>query len=164
MTGVDLLKFSLELSLHILTGALKDIKDEELVERPGTGSNNLGWQLGHLITSEKHMLGGFPGFHYPELPAGFDEKHANKPEIHVLNTPTGYKVSDYLAHMTAMRTATLAALAKLTEKDLDLPSSGPLKEMAPTLGTVLELASQHFMMHSGHISVLRRKLAKPVLF
>ncbi len=164
MTAVDLLKYGLGLSQQIIGGALKDIKDEDLSQRPGPDSNTLAWQLGHIISSEKEMLQNFPGFKYPDLPAGFSEKHANKPEITKSDAPTGFTVADYVAQMNAIREATMARVAQLTDKDLDHPSEGGIKEMAPTLGTVLELAAQHFTMHSGHLSVLRRKLGKPVLF
>jgi len=164
MTGIDVLKYSLQLSQNILNALLSEVSDADLQTRPVPQSNTLGWQLGHIISSEPNILKEFPAFQYPAFPPGFVEKHANKPEVHSHEGSTGFTVADYQAQLNAIRGATLAGLSKLTDKDLDQPVTGQMKELAPTLGGLLEMASQHFMMHSGHISVIRRKLGKKVLF
>ncbi|MSR80642.1 MAG: hypothetical protein EXS11_07930 [Gemmataceae bacterium] len=58
----------------------------------------------------------------------------------------------------------IASLGKMSEADLDKPNTGYLAPKAPTFGNLFELAAQHFIMHSGQVSVIRRKLGKPVLF
>jgi hypothetical protein len=39
-----------------------------------------------------------------------------------------------------------------------------MRDYAPRVLDMIGLASEHEMMHSGQISVLRRKLGKPVAF
>ena len=56
----------------------------------------------------------------------------------------------------------MAAVGKLSDADLDKPTSGPAN--INTVGGLLNLISNHTMMHGGQFSVVRRKLGKPVLF
>jgi uncharacterized damage-inducible protein DinB len=51
-----------------------------------------------------------------------------------------------------------------TPADLNKPGPERMARMAPTVGHVLGLLGNHYMMHMGQIQVLRRKLGKPVLF
>ena len=55
-------------------------------------------------------------------------------------------------------------LSELSDADLDRPTQGRMATFAPRLGDLLVLVSNHTLMHGGQISVLRRKLGKPVLF
>ena len=64
----------------------------------------------------------------------------------------------------AERKATIAALSKLSDADLDRPTTGPMAQFAPTLGQLFLAASNHTLMHAGQFTVVRRKLGKPVLF
>ncbi len=163
MNAIETLNFSLRFSQGVLMGALSDISESDLNTRAVPGSNRLNWQLGHLITSEREILGGI-GCAYPELPAGFSEDHANKPEKTSNDLPMRWTVNDYKTLIEETRAASIAGLAKLSEADLDAPSGGNLASMAPKIGNLFELAAQHFLMHSGQVSVIRRKLGKPVLF
>ena len=63
-----------------------------------------------------------------------------------------------------VRSATSAALAKLSDADLDRPTTGQMAGFAPRLGDFFMLVANHTMMHAGQFSVVRRKLGKPVLF
>lgn len=163
MNAIDSLAFSLQFSKGLLIGALSDISESDLNTRAVEGSNRLNWQLGHLITSERGILGG-AGCTYPELPSGFSEDHANKPEITGSESPLKWTVADYKQLIEETRSASLAGLAKLSEAELEKPTTGPISSMAPKVGNLFELAAQHFVMHSGQVSVIRRKLGKPVLF
>ncbi len=163
MTAIESLTFSLNLSQGILLGALSDLTEGDLQTRAVPGSNRLCWQLGHLILSERFLLGEV-GCQYPELPAGFQEQHANKPEITSSETPLPFTVADYTRLLKETRSVSIATLGKMSEADLDQPNTGHLAPKAPTFGNLFELAAQHFIMHSGQVSVIRRKLEKPVLF
>jgi len=39
-----------------------------------------------------------------------------------------------------------------------------MAKIAPTLGALILLQSNHTLMHAGQFTVVRRKLGKPVLF
>jgi hypothetical protein len=163
MNAKDAIRTALNSSQYILEWYLADLADADLVVRPVPRANHIAWQLGHLIASEKRMGSLLPTARYPELPAGFAEQH-NK-ESAAIEPPHGFaSKAEYLNLFQKTRAATLAALDKLPESDLDRPSEGPVSQVAPTLGAVLLLVANHTMMHAGQFSVVRRKLGKPVLF
>lgn len=163
MTAIEALTFSLHLSQGILLGTLSDLNDGDLSSRPVSGSNRLCWQLGHLILSERFLLGE-TGCSYPDLPEGFADQHANNPEITTSEAPLAWTVADYTRLLKETRETSIASLGQMNEADLDKPNTGRLAPKAPTYGNLFELAAQHFIMHSGQVSVIRRKLEKPVLF
>lgn len=162
MTGKDAIKTSLEATSWLLTNALNDFTDADLLVRPVPGANHAAWQLGHLITSEAGIVQTqLPEAKYPELPAGFKEAHA----MEKARSDTGFLTkSEYVSLFQKTRAATLAALAALTDADLDKAATGRMAPMAPTLGAQFILASNHTLMHGSQFSVIRRKLGKPVLF
>jgi hypothetical protein len=160
MNGCKLVEQSLSFTQKTINGLLGDLSDADLLVRPVEGANHIAWQIGHLIVSEQRIGGHLPGATLPELPAGFAEKHANNPSAQ--NAPGGFATKDqYLELFNKTRAATLAALARLSDADLDKPVKGP--GGISTLGGLLDLIGNHSMMHGGQFSVVRRKLGKPVL-
>jgi len=160
MTGKDALKSLLESTLGLTKMLLSDLSDDDLQKPPVPGANNIAWQLGHLIASERE-IGAMANISYPELPpaiAGLNKTATTKTRA------DGGKLSkeDYVSWLTKVRQTTLAGLAKMSDAELDKPYDGPMKEMIPTLGAVFILAGNHTMMHAGQFSVVRRALGKPV--
>jgi hypothetical protein len=159
MNATTSIRKALESTQHVLTMFLADLSDADLLVRPVPGANTIAWQLGHLIASESMAAKHIPAAKYPELPAGFADRHNNKragDDGPGLATRTAY-----LDLFAKARAATLAAVDGLSEADLDKPTGW---EFAPTLGQLLLLICNHTMMHAGQFSVVRRKLGKPVLF
>ncbi len=74
------------------------------------------------------------------------------------------KKDEYLATFNKVRQATITAIDKLSDADLDRPTKGDMSKWAPTVGVLLLLNANHTMMHVGQFTPLRRKLGKPVLF
>ena len=107
------------------------------------------------------VSGNLPGAAYPELPAGFAERHTK--ETAAKDTGFGTK-AEYLNLFNKVRQATIDALAKLSDADLDKPTSGPSPRWPRRSGRLLGLNADHVQMHGGQFSVVRRKLGKPVLF
>ena len=161
MNAQGAIGYALTSTQQMLGMFIQDLSDADLLVRPAPHANHIAWQLGHLIAAEHRMGGNLPGAAYPELPAGFAERH-NK-ETAAKDTGFATK-AEYLDLFNKVRQATIAAAAKLSESDLDKPTSGPVAQLAPTLGALLLLNANHVMMHAGQFSVLRRKLGKPVLF
>ena len=125
-------------------------------------ANHLAWQLGHLIVSETRLGAMLPGARYPELPAGFTDQYTK--ETSRLESTRGYlNKAGYLDLFNQVRKATLAAVSALAETDLDKPNGGPMAKVAPTLGHLVLLVSNHTLMHGGQAVVVRRKLGKPIL-
>ncbi len=159
----DAIKAGLVGSQNLVNMFLADLSDADLLVHPVPNANHIAWQLGHLILSEAGMLKVNPAFAFPELPAGFAEQHDKSKAF--LNPPKGFAAKEkYVDLFQKTRQATLAGVAKLSDKDLDQALTGPMAEWAPTLGAMLELVNNHTMMHLGQFTVVRRKLGKPVLF
>jgi hypothetical protein len=160
----DVIKTALDSNRNMLTMYLSDLSDADLLVRPTAGANHIAWQLGHLITAEANfVLPNVPGCVAPSLPAGFAEKHSK--ETSTKDSPADFfKKEEYLALLAKVREATLAALAKIPEAELDKPMSGRIAQIAPNLGALFLLSATHDMMHGGQFTVVRRKLGKPVLF
>jgi hypothetical protein len=143
---------------------LSDLSDADLLARPVPNANHIAWQLGHLISSEIGLVRSqIPEASYPELPAGFAEQHGR--ETAHQDPPKGFGgKQQYVDLFNRVREATKATAAKLSDSDLDRPTTGNMAPFAPTLGAFLMLIANHTMMHAGQFSVTRRKLGKPVLF
>lgn len=161
MNACQLAEHSLKFTQLIINGSLGDLSDADLLVRPVEGANHIAWQIGHLIVTERRLAGQLPGAMYPELPAGFADKYGNNPAAQ--NVTDGFATKDqYVDLFNQTRAATLAAVAKLNDADLDKPAKGPAN--ISNLGGLLNLVAVHSIMHGGQFSVVRRKLGKPVLF
>jgi hypothetical protein len=159
----DAIKSALNSTQNMLEMFVSDLSDADLLVRPVPNANHIAWQLGHLISSEPgivHME--LPDVAYPNLPAGFEQQHSK--EMAAVDPPKGFLTkAEYLALAKQVRGATLALLDKVSDADLDRPSTGRMAKWTPRLADMFLLLSSHTMMHAGQFSVVRRKLGKPVL-
>jgi hypothetical protein len=162
MTGCQVIAASLEATKGNLLTYIKDFSDADLLVRPVPGANHAAWQIGNVIVGDIWCLGSdLPDTPYPQLPPGFMDQHGSKGA----GSDTGFLTkAEYVSLFEAVRNATIAAVSKLTDADLDRPSIGPGKAFAPTLGSLFISASNHTLQHVGQFTVIRRKLGKPVLF
>lgn len=141
---------------------VEDLSDADLLVRSVPGSNHIAWQLGHLLTSNKMIIGAL-GQSVPELPAGFED--AYKEETATVDDPSRFhKKAEYLALMEQAGQAAFAAVEAVPDADLDKPSPEHFREYAPTIGAVLMLLGTHWLMHVGQFVPIRRKLGKAPLF
>jgi DinB superfamily len=164
MKATQTLETALNSTQFLLNQFVSDLSDADLLVRPVDKANHIAWQIGHLINSEIGLVRSqLPDAVYPELPAGFAEQHSQNKAGQESTTGFGTK-EQYLGLFNRVREATKATLAKLSDTDLDRPSTGQMAQFAPTLGAFLMLVVNHTMMHAGQFSVVRRKLGKPVLF
>lgn len=156
------IRTTLEMSTTVLKNYFSDLTDAELMTRPGEGCNHLAWQLGHLISSECNLLEMVAPGAAAELPAGFAEQH-DKANAGV-DDPTKFRTKqEYLDLLDQVQAATVAALEKTTDADLDKPGPAAFAQMFPTVGHVYVLIATHGMMHAGQFVPVRRKLGKPIL-
>ncbi len=164
MNAKDAIRNALKSTQHLLGWYLSDLSDADLLVRPVPQANHIAWQLGHLINAECNMMSKIaPAGTMPELPAGFKEQHDKTTAP--AEPPKGFRTKEeYLGLFTKVRNATIAAVDKLSDADLDKPTTGDIAKFAPTVGALLLLAANHTTMHAGQFSVVRRKLGKPVLF
>jgi hypothetical protein len=164
MQAKDAIKAALNSTQFVLNMYLSDLSDADLLVRPVPNANHIAWQLGHLISAEPFLMHTeLPDAAYPALPAGFNEQHSK--ETATADGPAGFRSkTEYLDLAQQMRTATVAALDKLSDNDLDRASTGRMAKFAPKLADLFILVSNHTLMHAGQFTVVRRKLGKPVLF
>jgi uncharacterized damage-inducible protein DinB len=164
MKATDVIRTALTSTKTLLEQYVSDLSDADLLVRPVPGANTIAWQLGHLIAAEAYLVRqALPEAAYPELPAGFDQAYGK--EGAAADVPRGVLTrAQYVELFNKCRAATLAAVAKLSDADLDRPTQGNMAKFAPTLGEMLVLVANHVMMHAGQFTVVRRKLGKPVLF
>ena len=163
MTAQEALQGQLKSTEHILSRLVADLSDADLLVRPVDKANTIAWQLGHLIVAEHSMGKQIPGAHYPELPAGFAEEHAMEKTTADPAKGGFCKKTEYVDLFNKTRAASIAAVGKLTDADLDKPTSGNMAKFVPTVASLVTLLANHTLMHAGQFSVTRRKLDKPVV-
>jgi hypothetical protein len=164
MTGREAIKAALESTRGNLHWYTSDFSDADLMVRPVPGANHAAWQIGNVIGGDIYIVRcAVPDAAYPDLPAGFMDQHGTKWARD--DDPKKFLTkAEYLKLFDAVRSATIAALDKLTDADLDRPAPEQMRSWAPTLGHMFLMASNHTLMHTGQFTVIRRKLGKPVLF
>ena len=162
MNAKDALQAMLASTQHMVEWFVSDLSDADLLVRPVPGANHIAWQLGHLIAAEPFLVRTeLPDAAYPDLPAGFAEQHSKDTAA----SDAGFRPkAEYLEWSKTMRGATKAVVEKLSDADLERPSTGRMAKVAPRLVDLIVLVATHSMMHAGQFTVVRRKLGKPVLF
>ena len=164
MQAKEVVKIALVSTLETTQMFLGDFSDGELTARAVPSANNIAWQIAHLIVAEKMLLENeLPGVKYPEIPAaivslGNDRTGKADPKEGYLSK------AQYLEWLGKMRAATIAAVDKLSDSDLDRVNTGMMAKFAPSLGALLILIANHTLMHGGQFTVTRRALGKPVVF
>lgn len=162
MNAKDILRQITEFGHMVVQAYVGDLNDADLFVRSVPGANHIAWQLGHLIVATRHMLAAL-GQPVAELPEGFEAAYTR--ETAALDDPAKFATkAEYLALADQMKAATLAAIDATPEKTLDQPGPEAMREYAPTVGSVLILAGNHWMMHAGQFVPIRRKLGKAPLF
>jgi hypothetical protein len=162
MTAKDVIRQVVEFCHEVTLGYVNDLTDKDLLVRVAPGANHIAWQLGHLISSDGHMLTRF-GHKGPTLPAGFVEAHTK--ETSSSDNPAKFlKKSEYLALAEKSKAAVLEAIEATPDKDLDKPSPESMRDFAPTIGAALTVLGTHWLMHAGQFVPIRRKLGKPAMF
>ena len=162
MNAQDVLKTTLKITNMAMHSYLGDLSDADLMTRPGAGCNHIAWQLGHLIASNTQMLEGVAPGMSPKLPENFDKSYS-KEMTGVNDAARFHSKQEYLDMFAKLDEATIAALDKSTEADLDKPAPEFLREWFPTVGDVYVLIVSHSLMHAGQWVPVRRMLGKPVV-
>jgi len=157
------LKESMATPEMVCNGYLADLTDADLFVRPVDGANHIAWQLGHLISGERSMIESVCPGSMPALPEGFAEKHTKETASN--DDPSAFCSKDeYLKLAAEQRAATKAALAKLSDEDLDKPAPESMKQIASNVAGMFSMQPTHWLMHAGQWAVTRRKLGRAPLF
>lgn len=162
MNAKDAIRSAANLSTTVLKAYISDLDDGDLMRRPGKGCNHLAWQLGHLISSEIHLLNCVARGKGTELPPGFADAHSKASASS--DDPASFHVKQtYVGLFDEVRAASLAALEAYAQSDLDRPAPEDFRDFCPTMGDMFMLIATHPMMHAGQFVVVRRQLGKPIL-
>ena len=162
MKAQDAIANAMDTSTLVVQRYLSDLDDSDLMRRPGPGCNHLAWQLGHLIASGCSLLNLVQPGAAPPLPDGFAEQHSKATAD--LDDPSQFhSKQQYEQLLQGVADAAKAALAKVSESDLDQPAPENLRSMFPTTGAVWMLLATHPLMHAGQFVPVRRALGKPVV-
>jgi uncharacterized damage-inducible protein DinB len=159
----DVMRASFGRSKMVTDMLLADFTDAEILVRPVSGANHTAWQLGHLVTSLNYFGETIEPGSMPPLPAGFAERHT-KETAGKDDAAAFLGKSEYLRLLDTQREALVKVLDKLPETRFTDDAPAEMRDYAPKISDVLSLAAEHEMMHSGHFSVVRRRLGKPVVF
>ena len=162
MTPKDVFRQVLGSGDMLLRTYIGDMSDADLLVRSVPGSNHTAWQLGHLLASTSDILTdlGHPAI---ELPEGFAAAHSA--ETAALDDPARFaRKAEYLALLDKAKSAILAAIEATPDANLDAPGPEAMRQYAPTVGAVLTMLGGHWLMHSGQLVPIRRKLGRPPLF
>ena len=162
MNAKDALRHALTANRQILTMYLGDLSDADLLVRPVPGANHIAWQLGHLISAERHFVELVRPGTSPELPAGFNEAHSKEAGQSDDNSKFLPRAK-YQELWAAQRKATLEALESVPEADLDKADPEKFPSFAPTVAALFGMVGTHALMHCGQFVAVRRKLGKPVV-
>ena len=97
------------------------------------------------------------------VPDGFAEKY--KTEASSNDDPSAFdSKTELVGLMETQRAGTLAALAKLSDADLEKPAPEPLQRFGATVGAIIAGQITHWMMHAGQWVIVRRQLGKEAVF
>src|SRR5436190_1863525 len=122
MHAKDVLKEALISTQNLTQMYFADLSDQELLVHPVPSANHIAWQMGHLINSEVALGQQLPGAKYPDLPAslkGQTQKMSSRE-----TPPGGYlKKADYLDWFNKVRGASIAAVERMSDADLDKPTA-----------------------------------------
>lgn len=162
MNAKDPIKHTLDMSDMVVNSYVGDLSDQDFLAIPVPGMNHIAWQLGHLISVERMVVEGIKPDSCPELPAGFDGVHSTNSETKGTQPSQFYSKDEYLKFYAAQRAATKAVIDALSDADLDKPAPESFAQIAPTVGAVLNLVGQHYLMHAGQFVPVRRATGKPV--
>jgi hypothetical protein len=162
LTVKELIRNQMKFGDMLIQSYLGDLSDADLLVRSVPGANHIAWQMGHLISSAKHILQGL-GHDGMALPDGFEETY--KKENAASDDPKLFATkAEYLRLHGLALNAIEAALDKTPDAALEEPSPESMREYAPTKAAVFMLFGNHLAMHAGQFVPIRRKLGKTPLF
>lgn len=163
MNARDAIRLSIDSAKFITLEYLADLSDEDMLQRPHPECNHIKWQMGHLISSEHQMIDAVCPGSMPALPEGFAERYT-KDTARSDQSDAFDSKADLRKLLEDQREGTLAALATMSDEDLNKPAPEAMQGYAPTVADVFSLQGGHWMMHAGQWAVIRRQLGRPPLF
>ncbi|MBN2583433.1 MAG: DinB family protein [Planctomycetes bacterium] len=142
-----------------------DLAPDERLFQPAPGLNHAVWLLGHIATSQDHLILDFCTGK-PLLPARYNELFAMGSRL--LEDSSGYpRTDEMLERLAAGYEATLAYLRGADEAEFDREPTcfgrfdDRARGMFATRGRCVWFHAHHEAMHAGQMGYLRRLTGKP---
>ncbi|MCE9547614.1 MAG: DinB family protein, partial [Planctomycetia bacterium] len=127
------------------------------------GANHIAWQIGHIINSEHNLVNMVCPGAMPPLPEGFEARYSK--ETATSDDASKFDTKEtFLKLMSEQRAGAVAALAKLSDADLDKQSPEAIRQYCPTVGATFALLGSHWIMHTGQWVIVRRQLGHKAMF
>jgi len=159
MNAKDAVRATMGTADFFVDSYLGDITPQEMLVRPARGANHLAWQLGHLISAETRLVEAAAPGSMPALPEGFAERHSKETAASD-NSADFLSKDEYLKLAKTTRAATLKALDKIGEAELDKPVTGRVPPFVKKIGDCFSTVGGHWILHAGQWVVLRRHLGR----
>jgi hypothetical protein len=156
----DILVHSLTASHALLRRYAEDLTPQEYLFRATPKANCVAWIIGHLILSDRRVLGLIGATDLPALPDGFEKRFARDE-----TAPGASDFGDVKILMPLFdqhRTRLIAAAKSASPEQLEKP----LEKAHPLFKNVWEqvnFMAQHSTMHAGQITMIRRVLGRAPL-
>jgi hypothetical protein len=163
MNFKDSIRSSLRISDFLVQGYLADITPDEMMLRPVPEANHIAWQLGHLISAERHLVEAAAPNSMPALPDGFAERHRR--DGTASDNQSEYLSKDeYIRLAKEVRAGTLQVLDRFSDADFDKPVTARVPPFVLCAGDCFATIGPHWSLHAGQWVVIRRKLGRARMF
>lgn len=165
MPVVELFAAQIDAARQATLSTFADFAPAEHLYQPQAELNHPLWLLGHIATSEDHLILGFAG-NQSALDDKFNKLFAirSKP----LTDASAYPAAnDILAQMADIHSRTLAFVRALSPADLAAAAPGtahlppPVRERFGTVGRCIVGHIHHEATHTGQLAYIRRMLGRP---
>lgn len=159
-TPNDYLVHSLSASRALVNRFIEDLTPADYLHRPCAGGNCAAWIVGHLVMSERGILGRIGVIDLPPLPEGFEKRFARDEAA-----PKSAEYGDVTVLgplFNRHRELLIERVKGMAAEALDaaLPKPHP---MFSTVGEMVNFMGTHVAMHAGQLSTIRRTLGRPAL-
>jgi hypothetical protein len=156
MKAIDVLRGALQMSDHLISTMLEDMRDAPLTQPTSQGGNHPLWVIGHLTYTEgslHHMISGEPNpvEHWKDLFAGGSEPSDDASRYPALD--------EVLAKYRQLQAANLKRLDGMDDAALDSPQRN-----FGTVGQAYMAISMHRMLHLGQVADARRVVGRKPFF
>ncbi len=159
-SSIEIIVHSLRTSQRMLTRFAEDLKGDEYMHRTCSTANCAAWILGHLILTDRRLLGRFAVSALPELPDGFEPRFA-RDQTAAMAGEFG-DVNVLLPLFNQHRDHLIDTVKAASSEKLDAPLDAP-HPLFRNLGEAANFMSVHTSMHTGQITMIRRSLGRPPL-
>ncbi len=159
-TSGDALAFTIKASQQMVNFFTADLNGADWLHRPVPKANCAAWIIGHLILTDRRVLGVLGITELPPIPDDFEKRYARN-ETAAAATEFG-DTANLIPLFDQHRTLLAQTVQQLSPADLDKLLDKPSPRFK-TVGEMAAFMALHAVMHAGQISTIRRAMGRPPL-